>query len=311
MDAPSPASRHEHYPTTRAADVAFAAQLTARFRKHMQEDGALPALVAAAADAVAEAALLAPGEAAPAAPPGTRAKVVHFMRHGQGVHNALTESWRDLARLGGTAHLPVQALFGLDAERAGPAGPAYPPLVAAVMDAPLTARGIEEAEAARCEAEASGLAPQLLAVSPMRRAAVTGMTVFPRAPRIVAHESLHECSGLYPWDRRRDLGELRGDPELARVDLSLLRSEACPWWHDDRRETAAEMTARLADFMRWLRDQPEEEVAVAAHSHIIFALFQCGLLLVPEGAATCHGLAADSWFITGELRTLSVRWRSC
>merc|ERR1712129_375000 len=99
----------------------------------------------------------------------------------------------------------------------------------------------------------------------MRRAAETGIIVFPNAPRVVAHDGLHETSGLFTWDHRRDLKEIRSEAMFQQVDWSMIHSEKCPWWIEDRRETDLEMTRRLVDLMRWVRDQPETEIALASH----------------------------------------------
>jgi len=299
----------EHYPTTRAADVAHAASLDSMYsQEYCHED--VRAIVAEAGDAVAETIPFVPGAAAPSVEPGACIKLVHLMRHGQGIHNVLVDSWSELQKLGGTKHVEVRALFGLDPTRELPGGPKYPPLVVAAADPPLTERGVKEAKTSGQQALAARLKPKLLAVSPMRRAAVTGMTAFPNVPRIVAHECLHECSGVYSWDKRRDLKELQKDSEFAAVDLSLLRSETCPWWPEDRRETPCEMAKRLMDFMRWLREQPEDEIAVASHGHILSVLIQCGALQIPEGAMTVHGTRATSWFITAEIRSFWVKFKS-
>eukprot|EP00931_Biecheleriopsis_adriatica_P106663 TRINITY_DN81067_c0_g1_i1.p1 TRINITY_DN81067_c0_g1~~TRINITY_DN81067_c0_g1_i1.p1 ORF type:complete len:651 (-),score=108.21 TRINITY_DN81067_c0_g1_i1:67-2019(-) len=301
--------RPEHYPTTRPDDVRHAAKLDAKFRKQILEDEEVRTLVASALDVVAEAVPLVSAGDLPPVAQGMSSKIVHIVRHGNGVHNVMVDSWAELSSLGGSGHIAAQALFGLDATRTKPAGPSYAPLVDALRDAPLTERGRQEASATSRQAEASGVTASLLVVSPMRRAAETGIVVFPKATRIVAHDALHECSGLYPWDRRRDLEEIRADGSLKGVDWSLIQSEECPWWNENRRETDFEMTRRLIEFMRWMRDQPDKEISIASHSHIIHVLLLCGLLVIPDGATTPNGMIADSWFVTGEMRSFSLTWK--
>jgi len=301
----------EHYPTTRPDDVAEAAHMDGRFRDSFRLDDDLKKLVAAAPDAVAAAVPVLPDVPAPEVLPGTTVKTIHLIRHGQGVHNVITDSWSELKRLGGKTHNAAQALWGQDPDRKGPSAPGstYAPLFAAMIDAPLTEKGLGEAAMARDQAEAAGAAVELLVVSPMRRAAVTGMTAFPKAPSPIAHDSLHERSGLYIWDKRRELQDLKSDPVLSTVDWSLIDTESSPWWHEDRRESPAEIAERLIVFMRWLRARPEKEIAIASHSAVVFCLLQSGLFKVPEtNSLTAHGTQADSWFITGELRSFQVAW---
>ena len=55
------------------------------------------------------------------------------------------------SRLGGSKQVAVQALFGQDEAREGPAGPCFEPLLTALTDAPLTAKGKAEADMAQEE----------------------------------------------------------------------------------------------------------------------------------------------------------------
>jgi broad specificity phosphatase PhoE len=84
---------------------------------------------------------------------------VHWMRHGQGIHNAYIDECEAAGRV-------ARAKLDADVRR--------PELV----DPVLTARGEEEACAAR-EATAA-LAPELLVVSPLRRATQTARLAFDR-----------------------------------------------------------------------------------------------------------------------------------
>ena len=155
-----------------------------------------------------------------------------------------------------------------------------------------------------------GARPSLLVVSPMRRAAYTGLAAFHDAAAVVARDEVHERSGLYVWDRRRPLAALRADERMARggVEWGGVASEECPWWNEEAREGVPSMVGRLVAFMRWLRERPEREVAVASHSSIMYCLLQSGLLALPAGATTANGMAADAWFLTGELRSFTLRW---
>ena len=95
---------------------------------------------------------------APLPPPsadGARiVKKVHFIRHGEGTHNVAQREWRGAP--GGWDG--VSEPYTLDTD------PAF-----AFMDAELTPVGVAQAEALRPRAAA--LEPELMVVSPMRRAA--------------------------------------------------------------------------------------------------------------------------------------------
>lgn len=91
-------------------------------------------------------------------PPPEGCKKIYFIRHGEGYHNVAQREWRAKADWDGKTEP-----YTLDQD---PAGKFEDPL--------LTPKG--EGQAKDLQPRAAPLAPQLLVVSPMRRAMQTGLT---------------------------------------------------------------------------------------------------------------------------------------
>ena len=120
---------------------------------------------------------------------------MHFIRHGEGHHNVAQREWRAAAGWDGTSEP-----YTLDTD------PEY-----RFVDALLTDKG--EAEARALQARTRKLTPELLVVSPLRRATQTGLLAFEfrvtnspsnlgeRIP-VVAHELCHERAGRHTCDKR-------------------------------------------------------------------------------------------------------------
>ncbi|OLP80076.1 Phosphomutase-like protein 3 [Symbiodinium microadriaticum] len=113
---------------------------------------------------------------------------------------------------------------------------------------------------------AAALAPELLVVSPMRRAMQTGLTAFERHVAegrlpVLAHELCHERAGLHTCDRRlpkTKLAEL-----FPAVDFKLLESEEDPYWGDGwKREDLPAMATRAGRFIEWLLARPEQQTGM-------------------------------------------------
>lgn len=123
------------------------------------------------------------------APAGPGHKIVHFVRHGEGRHNVAQRQWRASPLWDGHSEP-----YTLDTDPTG-----------RYIDAELTVRGVQQAVALR--ARTARLCPDLLIVSPMRRATQTALLAF--APHvaacampIIAHELAHETAGRHTCDRR-------------------------------------------------------------------------------------------------------------
>lgn len=169
------------------------------------------------------------------------------------------------------------------------------------MDAELTDLGLEQARELRTLS--AMLSPELMVVSPLRRATRTGLIAFEdhvenQGLRVVAHELCHELGGKHTCDKRLSVAQLK--EVFPVVDYSVVETEEDPFWGDGRSRESHGMIARRAGrFMKWLRDIPEKHVVVATHSQFLLASFNAVLDVV--------GPPEDSvWFGTGEMRSMKL-----
>ena len=221
-------------------------------------------------------------------PPGS--KKVQFIRHGEGYHNVAQREWRSRPGWEGSTEP-----YTVDTDPGG-----------RYVDALLTEEGEAQARALQARTTRTA-APQLLVVSPMRRATQTGLLAF--APHVaagrlpvLAHELCHERAGRHTCDRRLGRAELTKQFG-ARVSYALIESEEDPYWGDGvAREPWGGVVARGAAFAAWLRARPEVHVAVAAHSAWLLAMFNA-VLTTADGDEATRG-----WFGTGEMRTVLLTW---
>eukprot|EP00756_Hemistasia_phaeocysticola_P006288 Hpha_TRINITY_DN13761_c0_g1::TRINITY_DN13761_c0_g1_i2::g.142840::m.142840 len=205
--------------------------------------------------------------------PGGNVKVVHFVRHGEGTSNCA-------AKQNGRAEYKSERW----------------------MDARLTAQGRKQALEIGEHVAKQGIPLDLLVVSPLRRAAVTGCLAFSssllRRPEIptIAHELLRERAHGNPCDRRCELEELQR--EIPTIDFSLCPVEDplrdCVGERGERWEDTAE---RAREFLRWLSTRKETHIGVATHSAFLLVLFRLVL--------RCDETLRD-WFETGELRSVAL-----
>ncbi|CAE7610321.1 PGM [Symbiodinium natans] len=220
--------------------------------------------------------------AADGATPPEGAKKVHFIRHGEGFHNVAQREWRAKPDWDGKSEP-----YTLDQD---PDGKFEDPL--------LTPKG--EGQAKDLQPRVASLAPELLVVSPMRRATQTALIAFERQVAggelpVLAHELCHERAGRHTCDRRLPKTKLAA--LYPAVDYKLIDSEEDPYWGDGwTREDLPTLAARAAGFIDWLLARPERHVAVAAHSALLLAVF--------NAACECECADTRSHFETGEMRTV-------
>jgi broad specificity phosphatase PhoE len=231
--------------------------------------------------------------ASPAGIPGS-GKVVHFIRHGQAEHNALA------AASGAPAcHCKRSEPGGRDTPQAS-----CPYNADAAFDAPLTATGRDQASdlADTC----AGLGVQLVVSSPLRRTLQTALHAFGDfieadllAP-VVAHEALREQHGMHRCDQRRDTVAI-GAEFGVRVNVDGLPPTDTLW--TDQRESKDHVADRCEEFATWLMEQPEDNIAVVAHHHVLLVLFHC-VVECGDGGGYYEGLLKP--FSVGEMRSLRV-----
>lgn len=217
-----------------------------------------------------------------APPPGS--KLIHFIRHGEGHHNVAQREWRAAKGWDGTSEP-----YTMDND------PNW-----TYVDAELNDKGIGQAEALVAVTEPA-LKPELLVVSPMRRATQTGLLAFaPHIQRgalpVIAHELCHERAGRHTCDKR--LAKAALAKAFPAVNYDGLGAEEDPFWGDGwTREPWEDLGTRAARFVQHvLHERPETHIAVASHSGFLLAIFNAVLECDDEGTRT--------WFGTGELRSV-------
>ncbi|KAG2785354.1 hypothetical protein JG687_00009857 [Phytophthora cactorum] len=179
-----------------------------------------------------------------------RVKVVYFVRHAEGIHNATAnefgaERWE--------SELAFQEKY---------------------LDADLTPFGVNDAQSkgpssVKAELE-RGMPPiERVVVSPLSRAIQTAQNFFtkdqvPDGP-FVCIESCREILGCHTCDKRRSVSELKR--KFPAVDFSAIKDDNDLLWTPTHRETDEEMQARAKVFLLELfREIPEQHVAVVTHS---------------------------------------------
>ncbi len=231
--------------------------------------------------------------ACPVAIPGP-GKVVHFIRHGQASHNALAAA-SGAAACGCKRSSPD----GRDTPQAS-----CPYNADAAFDSPLTPTGRDQARA--LADTCAGLGVQLVVSSPLRRTIQTALHAFgdfideDLLEPVVLHDMLREQHGMHRCDQRRDTATIKAEFGT-RVDTDGLAPSDEMW--TDQRESKDSVADRCEQFVSWLMLQPEENIAVVAHHHILLVLFNC-VIECGDGGGYYEGLMQP--FSVGELRSMRI-----
>ncbi|KAK3231121.1 hypothetical protein Dsin_003002 [Dipteronia sinensis] len=182
-----------------------------------------------------------------------RCKILHLVRHGQGIHNVEGEK--------GNHVLLSDELF----------------------DAHLSPLGRQQVDNLRKQVQSCGLAKKidLVITSPMSRTLQTALGVFcseghsmtvneengtkstPNSPPIIAVELCRERMGVHPCDKRGSISEYQSNFPV--IDFKLVESEDDILWKADTREPLEEVAARGMKFIKWLWTRQEKEIAVVSH----------------------------------------------
>jgi len=220
--------------------------------------------------------------ARPAAASRSNTKTITFMRHGQGEHNVASKEWAAAGNAGTPYTIENDPQMRYE-------------------DAVLTEQGQGEAAALRQRLQQLDPIPQLVVVSPMRRATMTALSacqhLVGQVP-FVAHEECHEMGGKHTCDKRLDVSLL--SELFPQIDYSPIAHESDPLWGAER-ETWEALAERALRFMTWLWSRPEQCIAVACHGSFLVTLF-AAVLRIPGGVELAFG--------TGEMRTVSVTYQS-
>ncbi|XP_024040383.1 phosphoglycerate mutase-like protein 1 isoform X2 [Citrus clementina] len=178
-------------------------------------------------------------------------KILHMVRHGQGVHNVEAEK-------------NIDALLSPE-----------------LFDSPISALGWQQVADLRKYVHATGLLKRidLVVTSPLLRTMQTAVGVFgsegadagfnSNCPPIVAHELCRDRLGLRPCDQRRSVSECRSlFPEID-FSLASMESEEDDMWYPEAREPYEDIEARGIEFLKWLWTRPEKEIAIVSHGVVL------------------------------------------
>lgn len=183
------------------------------------------------------------------------AKIIHLVRHGQGVHNVA-------AAVHGSLAYKDQTL----------------------KDARLDETGRGQASALGARIRDAAMVVDVILVSPLTRTIETATHMFPdraRAPPFIAVEMCREAHGGHPCDQRRSISVIRR--EFPHVDFSGVGTDEDTWHNPDRRETVREVAIRCDKFLALLRARPERNVLVVSHGVFLETLLnRCGLCVYGE-----------------------------
>ncbi len=172
-------------------------------------------------------------------------KIIHFVRHAEGEHNAA-------AKLDRLAYLRQD-----------------------LHDPHITITGRQQCLLLQKKMLQHGVSADLLVVSPMNRTMETATLSFPHLlgniPWI-AVEHIRERTGLHPCDKRGTVEDYK--KQFPHIDFSNLSSNQDPLY--DKyilREPEEAIIARIYKFLQWLESRPEREVIVVSHDGYLSTLF--------------------------------------
>jgi len=186
-------------------------------------------------------------------------KTIYFVRHAEGIHN---RDSREIPNFHDTLSKTM-----------------------AYWDAPLTSVGEAQGEALAEKVATLKVPPELVVVSPLRRAIHTAQLGFrpegneSSAPPFLCTELARERISFHTCDGRRRLTEITEDYPF--VDFSEVDSEEDLMWEqkedvpDDGASVAC--ATRAVKLLEWLQARPEQTIAVVSHwvfyTHL-FRLFE-------------------------------------
>jgi broad specificity phosphatase PhoE len=217
------------------------------------------------------------------------AKLIHFIRHGEGMHNrAASES-------------QYKCYCETQAKGCQPC----PYINEDLVDPVLTDKGREQAAA--LQAVTRFHAPTLVVVSPLTRAIQTACIAYDhllqRSPALqaalpwIAVEAVRERFGNHSCDMRRDVAEVAA--EFPHIDFSSVPPTDEAW--TKTRETTAHLVERAIGALQFLGERTESEIVVATSSAFLLTVF---LALLETDDFNMR-----SWFRTGELRSVVIEFQ--
>ncbi|XP_024534273.1 phosphoglycerate mutase-like protein isoform X2 [Selaginella moellendorffii] len=158
-----------------------------------------------------------------------------------------------------------------------------------LFDAVLTPAGWEQVATLRKIVREAGLDRriQLVTVSPMTRTLQTATGVFRGADYgsdsslpLVAVELCRERISARTSDRRRSISSYKA--HFPSVDFSQIEEESDVLWNAETAESLAAMQQRIRQFLQWLWERKEEEIAVVSHSSFMRNMLKRSNLVLPN-----------------------------
>ncbi|KMS99618.1 hypothetical protein BVRB_1g021890 isoform A [Beta vulgaris subsp. vulgaris] len=225
-----------------------------------------------------------------------RCKILHLVRHAQGIHN----------------------VEGAEKYKTSPE----------LIDPCLSSLGWEQVQNLRKHVCATGLLQriELVITSPMLRTMQTAAVVFgggnhesemsetplmvgngkndhstvssQNCPPFITQELCRERLGVNTCDKRGSISEYKS--LFPAIDFSLIESDEDILWREDVRESDEELSARGVKFMKWLWTRKEREIAIVTHSAFLFQT-------LPEFGDDCHPSTKNEickFFANSELRSV-------
>jgi broad specificity phosphatase PhoE len=189
------------------------------------------------------------------ADPGPDARVLHFLRHGEALHQRRNEEARERG-----AHCRC---FEED-PAARPPGYRCPYWAEDLVDSPLTPRGREQVRD-----RGGHLTLELVLSSPMARTLESAVLAFPPEVPILALPELRPRVGRHMHSKRSPRATLAR--RFPRADLSRVHEEADRAWAPET-EPRARLEARAAAFLERVFAGEARQVAVVTHFTLLLAL---------------------------------------
>jgi broad specificity phosphatase PhoE len=144
----------------------------------------------------------------------------------------------------------------------------------AYRDAGLTEQGISQARALQRQLE--GLQLDLVVVSPLTRALQTCQNALPPSytgPILVLSEITEVCSSHYSCGHKRSVVQ----PKFpSKFDWSNIGMDEIWWWQYDKNgsETNRYQIDRMEKFRQFIRERPEQRIAVFSHGDYLWELLE-------------------------------------
>lgn len=202
--------------------------------------------------------------------PYCNTKVIHFIRHGEGFHNVgysqnldarLTERGWDQAHALGRHVYSNPATAGVQLV-----------VVSPMVRALETAAGVFGIEPAQCEFDPPTCLMGAQDAQWKVRTAHAAVSLRPGV-KFVAMETCRERLGPGQCDKRQALEDTQA--QFPGVDFSLIESSLDDRWEAGHIESESSVVVRGFNFLAWLMQRPETNIAVVTHSAFLWFTLTC------------------------------------